>query len=241
MTDMPPTNIAATVQKFDDKAENCRIVTLAPAAPFSYKAGQYIAVKWSASQEPRYYSIANAPHSTQNAETSVIQLHIKRGGGPASAYIFEHLQKGDAVQISAAQGDNIYDEAAHKGTPLMMIGGGMGFTPLKAMIEEALNCGHEAPIIFIWGSETEDNQYLAPYFKKLEQEHPNFKFLQAIAEPLTSAVFEAFTRYPHGTEPETFLAGPPAMIEALTNHLSAHHAQPRAKIYYDNHPPPPSK
>ena len=148
----------ATVQTIEYPRDDIGIITIKPDDDLSYKAGQYMTLSVS-DFDARPYSIANKPGS------DFAEIHVKNTGGQASQFILNDLKEGDRVHISGVDGQAFYD--AGDVDPLIFIAGGLGITPVKAMIEEALHHDHEAPIRLYWGVRDDSDDYLAPYFRML--------------------------------------------------------------------------
>lgn len=203
--------------------EDIRILHIRPEAPFFYRAGQYVEIGFHG-LNPRPYSVAGI---TKDKD---LEIHIKRGGGNASRYVLETLREGETVSLEGPYGENIYKPDDPR--PLLLIGGGMGFAPLKAIIEDALLAGHESPIHFFWGSETADRQYCADLFQTYANRHENFYFTPVIGEPVgesAAAAFDDLSGY------KIYIAGPPAMLAPTKRALEEKGAR-EENIFYDYHP-----
>lgn len=205
--------------------KDIRIIHIKTDEKLDYKAGQYIPISWGG-HEQRYYSIACAPKPDE------VEIHIKRGKGAPSQYAIDRLQTGEKVLIGRPQGNNIYERHEIGDTPLIMIAGGLGFTPQKAMIEEALSQGHGAPLRFYWGVEDEAGHYMHTHFADLEQQYENFSFIPVLGRTVLDealALGEKLTGF------RIFLAGPPAMIMEAIRELRVLGVAPD-NIHYDAHP-----
>jgi CDP-4-dehydro-6-deoxyglucose reductase len=205
------------------------MLRLKPQHKLDYQAGQYVEVQFGA-LAPRPYSIANAPYEDS------IEIHVKRAEGEASHFIASILKVGDIVNISAAKGDAILHH--HPERPLLIVAGGMGFTPAKAVIESILYSPHKSsdatrPITFFWGTRTENEQYLRAYFEDCAARYDHFKYISVIGFDISSPIFAL---YQDLSTFEIYVAGPPMMIEALLPQFLAHGAQADA-IIYDNQTP----
>lgn len=105
----------------------------------SYKPGQYVSVsqwvpKWGL-QQWRQYSLVNAPGS------DCLQIGVKReyaqGGcpmGQVSTTLHEQVQEGDVLAVTAPAGDFVLHE--DRDTPLLLLSGGVGITPMMAMLAQ---------------------------------------------------------------------------------------------------------
>jgi ferredoxin-NADP reductase len=200
------------------------LLRIKPWAGFAYKAGQYVDVGFG-KLNPRSYSIANAP-----GEDS-IEIHIKRASGEASLFIASVLRVGDQVRLSAAQGDSVYDPGEKR--PLLVIAGGMGFTPAKAVVEAALRHDPDADVRFFWGTNQPEELYLRDYFEDMATQYDRFHFHPVSGAPVGDAVC---AHYKNLAGYRIYVAGPPPMVSAVLPQLIAAGAE-RAAITYDRQAP----
>lgn len=203
------------------------LVRIKPPKGFTYKAGQYVEVGFG-KLDPRSYSIANAPGENE------IVVHIKRAAGTASLYVASVLRVGDSVTVSEAKGSSIYDPAEKR--PILIIAGGMGFTPVKAVAEAAVRHDANARVEFFWGAQNERELYMRNYFEDMAQFYDHFKFHPVVGAPVGDAALKAL---PDLSGYRIYVAGPPAMVVALIPRLIAQGAD-AAAISYDAHNTPPA-
>ncbi len=223
-TDILPM-ISAHVIHTANITPDIKIIKIKPSEPLIYTAGQYVPISWK-DHEQRYYSIAGF------YEDGTIEIHVKRGAGAASQYVLDMLQDGDGIKIGHGIGSNIYDSGVMKDKPLIMIAGGIGFTPQKAMIEAALATHHQHAIHFFWGTQAEGEQYMASYFQELAQTHDNFEYIPVIGGIMIDHVL-AQADITENTA--IFIAGSPDMINDALVKLHAREID-LSRIYFDHHP-----
>src|SRR5210317_131152 len=112
----------------DVLAENVvRLRLKLPAAQrLQFLAGQYIDILVSGGKR-RAFSIASCP-SLENE----IELHIRHvDGGDFTGYVFDDLQVKDILRLEGPQG-NFFVRNDKPERPMIMMGGGTGFAPLKS-------------------------------------------------------------------------------------------------------------
>ncbi len=214
---------SAAVTAITKAAEDIAVITVTPAKPFSYQAGQYVFIRFG-DLPPRPYSIANAPGSGD------LEIHVKKSGGPVSRFVTESLQTGTNVQISPAQGTSIL--SAGTAGPVLAVAGGLGITPIKAMAEAALRHDPAAPFILYWGTQTAAERYLDDYFVMLDEHHDDFSYRPVTGRSVTGILAGTDENLATST---IYLSGPPAMISATIPVLLDKGAR-REKISYDRHP-----
>ncbi len=207
--------ITATIDSVTDIARGIRILRVrADDSSLSWLAGQYMELTFSG-MPPRAYSIATAPHS------NVLEFHIRDAqSGGVSSHIVTTLKPGDALTLRGPFGHaaSIPGET----NPLLLIAGGMGLSPLKAVAEDALHNNHPGPVILCWGVKTQDDLYLGPLFETLERQYPQFTFMPVIESNGGQTAAQALrAAFPDLSGMRIYLAGSPEMITATLPHLNA--------------------
>lgn len=203
--------------------DDIRILHIRPEALFFYRAGQYVEIGFGG-MNPRPYSVAGT------TDEKDLEIHIKGSGGPASRYVIETLSRGETVTLEGPHGENIYEPGDPR--PHLLIGGGLGFAPLKAIIEDAFLAGHNSRIDFFWGSESAEKQYCADLFRTYAETYKNFFFESVIGEPVGNIAAAAFDDL---SGHKIYIAGPPAMLAPTITALEEKAAR-RDNIFFDDHP-----
>ena len=186
--------------------------------PFGYLPGQYLRL-YLADFEPRDYSIASGPNETE------LEFHIRvQGEGGASSYIAEDLASGDSLGLEGPFGTCVLD-TRHEG-PIAGIAGGTGLAPVLAILRQALERGHSAPVRLFYGAQREADIYLLEDFRLLTQRFDNFDFAialmeqsPALPEAIQGLATDLLTGHSIAEDSRAYLAGPPAMIEAAVAKL----------------------
>ena len=124
--------------------ETARVHTVvldAPAWP-GHRAGQHVDVRLTAPdgyQAQRSYSIASAP------EDDALALTVERiEDGEVSPYLVDVVEPGDRFEVRGPIGGHFVWEAS-RGGPLVLLGGGSGFVPLRAMLRHRAAAGSDVP------------------------------------------------------------------------------------------------
>jgi CDP-4-dehydro-6-deoxyglucose reductase len=179
-----------------------------------YRAGQYLEIILRDGRR-RAFSIANAPH-----DDALIELHIRRvPGGELTDRLIDQLQDRAILRIQAPLGTFVLRE--HSTRPILFVGGGTGFAPLKAMIERALHIGIDRPMTLYWGVRARRDLYLPELPGLWAQASPGFRYIPVLSEPdadwhgRTGYVHEAVVAdHPDIADYDCYLSGPPIMVEA---------------------------
>lgn len=163
----------------------------------------------------RAYSIANPPHNDE-----LLELHVRRvPKGRFSDEVFEQLEERSILRIQGPLGTFVLREESAR--PILLVGGGTGFAPLKAMLEHAFHRGIERPIRLYWGVRSRRDLYLPELPAAWAEAYPNFGWVPVLSEPdpdwsgragwVHQAVLED---HPRLTDFDCYLSGPPPMVEA---------------------------
>ena len=183
----------------------------------------------------RAYSMANHP-----AEGNIIMLNVRIATPPpalwdqvppgiASSYIF-NLKKGDKVTISGPFGEFFAKDSDRE---MIYLGGGAGMAPMRSHLFDLLDTKKtDRKITFFYGARSAREMFYHDDFLKLEKEHPNFKYIVGLSEPMPEDKWEGPTGFIHNvaleeylkdhedpTELEYYMCGPPMMIDACDKML----------------------
>jgi CDP-4-dehydro-6-deoxyglucose reductase len=179
-----------------------------------FRAGQYVEFVLADGRH-RAFSIANAPH-----DDAFIELHIRHvDGGKFTDWAFSQMEEKAILRIEAPHGSFVLDEKSQR--PMIFMGGGTGFAPLKGQIEHAFHMGISRPMTLYWGVRSKRDLYLPELPKTWEAGFDHFKFIPVLSEP--DADWEGRTGYVHEAvladidnlaDHDIYMAGPPIMVKS---------------------------
>jgi CDP-4-dehydro-6-deoxyglucose reductase len=198
-----------------------------------FLAGQYLEFLL-ANGHRRAFSIANAPHDDE-----LIELHIRHvAGGEFTDFVFDKLKEKSILRIQAPLGSFYLREDSER--PIILMGGGTGFAPLKGIIEHAFHVGVDRPMQLYWGVRARRDLYLPDLPRGWAQEHPDFEYTPVLSEPdghwdgRTGWVHEAvIADHPDLSPFDLYMSGPPPMILAARDSFRAA-GLPPDHMYYDS-------
>src|SRR5881398_2719045 len=126
-----------------DETPRCKSIVLdLPEWP-GHRAGQHVDVRLTAEdgyQAQRSYSIGSAPEDRQ------LVLTVERlDDGEVSPYLTDELRPGDELELRGPIGGYFAWEAA-LGGPLLLIAGGSGVVPLRAIMRHHRAIGSTVPL-----------------------------------------------------------------------------------------------
>jgi len=171
-----------TVAKIERKTHDILEYNFKLDKPITFKAGQYMQVKtkpYGKVKEVvwRAYSISSNP-STHDA----VELIVRRvPQGICTTYMHDHVKEGDIVELTGPYGD-FYPRDTASG--YVMIAGGSGLAPMKAIILDMLERGIDKQMYLFFGAVTKKDLYYVEYLQELADKHANFHFIPALSGAL---------------------------------------------------------
>lgn len=136
------------VLRVEQESRDIRSFYLEPPSDSSvtFAPGQHIPVQVQIDGEAamiRTYSLSSAPSD------GYLRISVK-AQGPASRHLHERVKPGDVLDVRSPMGSFTLDEQSTR--PLVLIGAGVGVTPLLAMLREQLNKGQARRIHLFHGA-----------------------------------------------------------------------------------------
>jgi ferredoxin-NADP reductase/DMSO/TMAO reductase YedYZ heme-binding membrane subunit len=139
--------------------------------PFVHKPGQYLNVTLPINGQSvrRSYTIASSP-----TRSAYCEITVKReANGLASRYLHDELREGMTIAISAPAGQFTF--TGIEAERLILIGGGVGITPLMAKIRSLTDRGWGGAIHLIYSIRTQAELIFQQELQALEERFPNLK------------------------------------------------------------------
>jgi ferredoxin-NADP reductase len=140
----------AGVEQVVDETPGVRTIVLdVPDWP-GHRAGQHLDIRLTAEdgyRAEREYSIASAPDEP-------VAITVERlDDGEVSPYLTEELRPGDGLELRGPIGGYfVWDP--EDGGPLLLVAGGSGVVPLRAMLRYRQRSGSDAPVRLLYSSRT---------------------------------------------------------------------------------------
>jgi len=235
VAEIEPRILPVRVQQIDHLAHDVlRLYLKLPETQrLQFLAGQYLDFILSDGKR-RAFSIANAPH-----DDVLIELHIRHvDGGAFTDWAFTQMREKSILRVHGPLGTFTLDEASDR--PMIFVGGGTGFAPLKAQIEHAFHIGLRRPMHLYWGVRARRDLYLPDLPQQWADEREDFRFVPVLSEPdddwtgRTGWVHEAvLSDHPDLAGVAVYMAGPPPMIVAA-RHAFFEAGLPGEHLHYDS-------
>jgi len=236
-SDFPIKILPARIEKLERLAPDVidMHLRLPGSEQFQFLAGQYIDFLLKDGKR-RSYSLANAPRSD-----GIIELHIRLvPGGLFTEQVFNSLKVRDILRFEGPQGGFFLRQDSKK--PVVLLAGGTGFAPLKAIVEQAIADQSERPLHIYWGAKARADLYMHALPEKWAAEHPHIKYVPVLSEPAaddawngrTGFVHQAVvTDFPDLSACQVYACGSPVMIDAARRDFIEKCALPEEEFFAD--------
>jgi ferredoxin-NADP reductase len=200
--------------------ENARTTSLVlqPTDWPDHRAGQHVDVRLTAEdgyQAQRSYSIASAP------EDEHLVLTVERlDDGEVSPYLTETVQPGDDLELRGPIGGYfVWEESL--GGPLLLVGGGSGVVPLRAMLRYHRAVGSDLPARLLYSARTQADLI---YRRELAGFDTTITLTRERWAGRTGRVDGALldeVAWPATDQPLVYVCGPTGFVEAVADALVA--------------------
>ena len=209
--------IARVVEIVTENARTKSIVLDAAEWP-GHRAGQHVDVRLTAEdgyQAQRSYSIASAP------EDEHLVLTVERlDDGEVSPYLTETIRPGDELELRGPVGGYfVWEESL--GGPLLLVGGGSGVVPLRAMLRHHRAVGSDLPVRLLYSARTQSDLI---YQRELESFDTTITLTREHWAGRTGRVDRELLEevaWPATDHPLVYVCGPTGFVEAVADALVA--------------------
>ena len=193
--------------------------------PFTYLAGQFLNLAAVMDEKPikRAYTISSHP-----CDRKSLELTIKREeNGLVSRYMHDVVREGDLIEIEAAYGQLTFSGVGGEG--IVLIGGGVGITPLMSVLRCLIACGMKNEIHLLYACKSLNELVYREELRQLQERNKNLKIVVAV-DKLEGSFPGAFegrltkekiqSAVPEITKFRIHLCGPPGMMQAMRGILT---------------------
>jgi CDP-4-dehydro-6-deoxyglucose reductase len=211
-------------------------IKLPDAQRLQFLAGQYLEILLPDGKR-RAFSIASPPQSED-----ILELHIRHvEGGGYTGWVFDELKERDILRLEAPLG-TFFVRNDKTERPMIMMGGGTGFAPLKSMIEDLLAHHDQRPLHLFWGAKNLAELYMQEQVQKWAEQHDHIRYTSALSKPEDDIPPDCFQGLVHKAVLQhhaelsgfdIYMSGPPAMIDAGRSAFLENGAEKR-RIFFDS-------
>ena len=211
----------ATVSSVADETDRVRTISLSVPDWAGHRAGQHLDVRLTAEdgyRAERSYSIASAPGEP-------VAITVERlDDGEVSPYLTEEVRAGDEIELRGPIGGYFVWEAAgaEASAPLVLLAGGSGIVPLRAILRHRSRTGSSVPVRLLYSSRSlEDVIYRSELdgdasdgvqvIHTLTRKQPPgwTGYARRVDEPMLAEV-----AWPAADKPLAYVCGPTSFVES---------------------------
>lgn len=214
----------ATVTAVTTETPTVRTIGLGVRSWPGHRAGQHLDVKLTAEDgysAERSYSIAAA------ADDPVAITVERLDDGEVSPYLTEDLRVGDELEIRGPVGGYFVWETADGG-PLLLVAGGSGIVPLRAILRQREHSGSDVPVKLLYSARDQSELI---YRDELDGYRDGVEIIYTLTRQ-QPAGWTGYTRrvdsallaeaaWPAGKNPLAFVCGPTSFVETVAGALVA--------------------
>jgi CDP-4-dehydro-6-deoxyglucose reductase len=212
--DIPVKIMPCRVQKIERVADDVIVLSLKLPANerLQFLAGQYIEFMLKDGKR-RAFSIANAPH-----DDGFLQLHVRLiAGGEFTGHVFGVMKEKDILRFQGPYGGFFLREESSK--PMILLAGGTGFAPIKALVEHAIHNHIVRPMEIYWGARNRAGLYLPDLPAGWASAHSHIRYVPVLSDEVwagrTGLAHKAVLEdHPDLSAFQVYACGAPAMIDA---------------------------
>ena len=188
----------------------------------SYKPGQYISVRLQIPGDEytlnRQYSLSQAPGK------DTFRISVKREdecvpNGKVSTYLHGDMNVGDTIEVSAPAGDFYLDTEST--SPVTLISGGVGVTPMMAMYETIATTTPERQVAFLHSARTRKHQAFDEVLRSMNESLPNSSYEALYSEEGDGFINREFLAKHVVEGSDVYVCGPTPFMQAIISALHA--------------------
>ncbi|MBC7961527.1 MAG: 2Fe-2S iron-sulfur cluster binding domain-containing protein [Steroidobacteraceae bacterium] len=148
--------------------------------PFTYLPGQYLCVfpMIDGNRTQHCYTISSSPTQGHYCE---LTIEREENGQGVSRYLHDGLQEGELLEASGPTGKFTFTGAEARS--VVLIGGGVGITPLMSVIRYLTDIGWPGDIFFLYSCRHVSDFIFRPELERLCARHPKLHLVVTITEP----------------------------------------------------------
>jgi hypothetical protein len=209
-----------------------------PLPPF--EPGQFLTfnlnIPGQAKPVVRCYSLSDSPNHPETYRVTIKRAPPPRDRpelppGLSSNFFLDRLNIGDIVDVKAPSGHFFLDMSSHK--PIVLIGGGVGLTPVLSMLNAVVESGSKRETHFFYGVVCGADHAFKEHLQNIARENENIHLHVCYSRPADDDVggedyqhgefvsVDLFKRLLASNNYEFYICGPPPMMTSLVEGLKA--------------------
>lgn len=216
----------------------------------TFKPGQFLTFRLTVGAERRQiircYSLSDSPGK------DYYRVSIKKvppppdrpdlPGGASSSHFHDALKEGDILDVKAPSGGFFLDLQHTR--PVVLIGGGIGITPVLSMLNAIVEAGQQRETWFFFGARSGEHHVFKDHLARIAKEHPQIRLNVCYSNPterdrpvsdyhhVGHVSVDLFKQVLPSNNYEFYFCGPPPMMNKIAEGLEGW-GVPTAAIHYE--------
>ncbi|MGB0713392.1 MAG: 2Fe-2S iron-sulfur cluster-binding protein [Gammaproteobacteria bacterium] len=195
----------------------------------------------------RCYSLSDAPVHPEYYRVTIKRIpppgdKPELPPGKGSSHFHDDLREGQVINVKAPSGHFYLDVESDK--PVVLIGGGIGLTPVLSMLNYLCHQNSEREIWFFYGVRNSSEHVMKEFIAQQAKDHPNVKLKICYSDPLDGdeegedfqhaerVSVDLFKRVLPSHNYSFYICGPPPMMASLTEGLGEW-GVPEADVHFE--------
>ena len=213
--------------------------------------GQFLTFQITLPSQPqpviRCYSLSDSPYHPDRYRVSIKRVPAPRDNpsaapGLVSGYFHDSLNENDIVDVKAPSGH--FYLAMTKKTPVVLLAGGVGITPVLSMLNAITEIGSQREVWFFLGVRNKKEHVMKEHLEMVAKEHENVHLRVFYSAPAETDVLnedyhvkgrvnvENFKPILPSSNFDFYICAPPPMVKDLRTDL-ADWGVPNKNIHFE--------
>ena len=219
-----------------------------PVPPF--QPGQFLTFRLGIPDQRkpviRCYSLSDCPrpdHYRVTIKRVPPPRDTEHPPGLSSNFFHDSIEEGQILDVRAPGGHFFLDTT--RSTPVVLIGGGIGLTPVLSMVNHIVETGYKRETWFFYGVQNGEDHAMKEHLQKIDDEHDNINICVVYSRPREGEDVEGvdykyqgrvgadlFREVLPSNNYDYYFCGPPPMMNSLFEGLREWDV-PEDKIHYE--------
>lgn len=195
--------------------------------PVQHLPGQAIALDlpMAGGTATRTFTIASAPLGASELSVTVKAAET----GNATRWMHDHLEIGTEIDARGPFGR--FSLAARHGRPVLLIGGGSGFTPMMSMLRWLHARGEAVDVVVVQVARRVEDLLFGEELEQIDRDMSSLKLFEVVTAPDTGEFWRGYrgrpnramlrTMVPDASQCEVYCCGPEGFLDTIRRSLQA--------------------
>jgi uncharacterized protein len=217
-----------------------------------FEPGQYLTFQLDIPDQKkaviRCYSLSDSPNHPDYYRCSIKAVPPPRDNpdahppGLSSNFFHDSINEGDIIDVKAPSGHFFLDMTKH--TPIVLIGGGIGLTPVLSMLNAVVESGSTREVWFFYGLRNSKEHVMKEHLERIAAENTNVHMCICYSGPGDDDVegkdyqyaervsVELFKKILPSNNYDFYMCGPPPMMGTVVPALEEW-GVPEKQVHYE--------